>query len=147
MSNRLKRIAVKVASFAMISVIAVGMILTFSSCGAQTSSTLEDIAAANPDLTKTIKQEITAPHGMTTDVSFSGDSFDITFRYEDEMDEDDQKVLVKAFDSNVGTLQKNCESAIENLQTQTKITGITGTIHIHNSDGKEIWSHAFPEQE
>ena len=139
--------AAKTAVVAMVAVFAVCTMMMFTGCGQTSASTLEDIAAANADLTKTIKQEIVAPQGMTSDVSFSGDSFDVTFKYEDAIDDDAQDILVKAFDSNSDTIKKNFESAIENLQTQTEISGITGTIHILNSGGDEIWSHVYPEQE
>lgn len=127
-------------------IIAVCMMLMFSGCGQSAASTLQDIASSNADLTKTIKQEIAAPDGMTSDVSFSGDSFDVTFKYDDPIDDDMEKILVKAYGENTEDLSKDCESAIDSLQEQTKITGITCTIHIVNSSGDETWSYTYPEQ-
>lgn len=127
-------------------IIAVCMMLMFAGCGQSAASTLQDIASSNADLTKTIKQEIAAPDGMTSDVSFSGDSFDVTFKYDDPIDDDMEKILVKAYGENTEDLSKDCESAIDSLQEQTKITGITCTIHIVNSSGDETWSYTYPEQ-
>ena len=125
----------------------VGMFcLAFAGCGSQTQATLEDIAASNGDITKTIKEQINVPDGMTATVGFSGDSFDIIYTYDDSIDEGDAKALAAAFDSNSDELKANCEEAISTLEQQTGITGITGTILFKNANGEELWSCTCPEQ-
>ena len=123
------------------------MMLLLGGCGQQVTATLEDLAADNPDIVKTIQEQITTPEGMSSEVSFSGDSFDITFKFNDAIDDSDEKVLVEAFGKNSETLKSGFESAIAELETQTGITGITGTVHIFNASGEETWSHEFPEKE
>jgi len=123
------------------------MMLLLGGCGQQVTATLEDLAADNPDIVKTIQEQITTPEGMSSEVSFSGDSFDITFKFNDAIDDSDEKVLVEAFGKNTETLKSGFESAIAELETQTGITGITGTVHIFNASGEETWSHEFPEKE
>ncbi|MCQ2547359.1 MAG: DUF4854 domain-containing protein [Clostridia bacterium] len=124
----------------------VAMMLAFGGCGEPTKATLEDIASSNTELTKTIKDGIEVPQGTSAKVSFSGDSFDVTYTFDDAMDSDLEKRLVSSFDENADTLREGCESAIDDLQKQTEISGITGTIHILNADGKEIWSVSYPKQ-
>ena len=84
---------------------------------------------------------------MSSEVTFSGDSFDITYKFNDPIDDTDEKVLVEAFGKNAETLQAGFEKAIADLETQTGITGITGTIHIFNASGEETWTHEYPEKE
>ena len=120
------------------------MMLLLGGCGQQVTATLEDLAADNPDIVKTIQEQITTPEGMSSEVSFSGDSFDITFKFNDAIDDSDEKVLVEAFGKNSETLKSGFESAIADLETET---GITGTVHIFNASGEETWSHEFPEKE
>ena len=123
------------------------MMLLLGGCGQQVTATLEDLAADNPDIVKTIHEQITTPEGMSSEGSFSGDSFDITFKFNDAIDDSDEKVLVEAFGKNSETLKSGFESAIADLETETGITGITGTVHIFNASGEETWSHEFPEKE
>lgn len=122
------------------------MMLLLGGCGQQATPTLEDIAADNPDIVKTIQEEITTPDGMSSEVSFSGDSFDITYKFNDAIDDSDEKALVKAFGKNAETLKPGFEGAIAELETQTGITGITGTVHIFNASGEETWTYEFPEK-
>lgn len=128
-------------------IVMAGLMLLLGGCGQQVTATLEDLAADNPDIVKTIQEQITTPEGMSSEVSFSGDSFDITFKFNDAIDDSDEKVLVEAFGKNSETLKSGFESAIAELETQTGITGITGTVHIFNASGEETWSHEFPEKE
>jgi len=132
------------ATFIVISAAAVMLLL--GGCGQQVAATLEDIAADNPDIVKTIQDDITTPEGMTGEVSFSGDSFDITYKFNDAIDDADEKVLVKAFGKNAEVLKPGFEKALADLETQTGITGITGTVHVFNASGEETWSHEFPEK-
>lgn len=125
--------------------IAAGMLL-LGGCGQQPVPTLEDIAAGNPEIEKTINDALTTPESMTSEVSFSGDSFDITYRFKDKMDDADQKALVEAFGKNSDTLKSGFEKALADLETQTEITGITGTVHIFNASGDEIWTKEYPEK-
>ena len=74
------------AKTALVGVLIACIMFMFAGCGQGAASTLEDIASSNADLTKTIKQEIVAPKGMTSDVTFSGDSFDVTFKYDDPIE-------------------------------------------------------------
>lgn len=120
--------------------------LLLGGCGQQAAATLEDIAADNPDIVKTIQDDITTPEGMTGEVSFSGDSFDITYKFDKPIDDADEKALVNAFGKNAEVLKPGFEKAIADLETQTSITGITGTIHVVNASGEETWSHEFPEK-
>ena len=128
----------------MVSTLAVGLLL--GGCGQQPAPTLEDIAADDPQIVKTIEEALTTPEGMTSEVSFSGDSFDITYKFKDPIDDSDEKVLVEAFGKNSDMLQEGFEKALSDLQTQTEITGITGTVHIFNASGDEIWTRKFPEK-
>ena len=121
--------------------------LLLGGCTEQVTPTLEDIAADNPEIVKTIQKELTTPDTMTSEVSFSGDSFDITYKFKDKMKDSDQKALVEAFGKNSDILKAGFEKAIAELETQTEITGITGTIHIFNASGDEIWTHRYPEKE
>lgn len=123
------------------------MMLSFCGCGEQPRATLEDIASSNTELTETIKDGIVVPGGTSAKVTFSGDSFDVTYTFNDALDENLEKRLVESFNENAGTLKGSCEAAIEDLQKQTEISGITGTIHILNAGGKEIWSVTYPEKE
>ncbi len=132
------------AAFIVISVAAVMLLL--GGCGQQAAATLEDIAADNPDIVKTIQDNITTPEGMTGEVSFSGDSFDITYKFDKPIDDADEKALVNAFGKNAEVLKPGFEKAIADLETQTSITGITGTIHVVNASGEETWNHEFPEK-
>lgn len=125
--------------------IAAGMLL-LGGCGQQPVPTLEDIAAGNPEIEKTINDALTTPESMTSEVSFSGDSFDITYRFKDKMDDADQKALVEAFGKNSDVLKSGFEKALADLETQTEITGITGTVHIFNASGDEIWTKEYPEK-
>ena len=43
-------------------------------------------------------------------------------------------------------LKNGFEKALADLETQTEITGITGTVHIFNASGDEIWTQEFPEK-
>ena len=122
------------------------VVLLFGGCAEQPAPTLEDIAADNPEIVKTIDEALTTPEGMTSEVSFSGDSFDITYKFKDKMKDSDQKVLVEAFGKNSDILKSGFEKALVDLETQTEITGITGTIHIFNASGDEIWTREFPEK-
>ena len=135
----------KVATILMTATAAVMLLL--GGCGEQTTATLEDIAADNPEIVKTIQEEITTPEGMSSEVSFSGDSFDITYKFDDPIDDADEKVLVEAFGKNAETLKPGFEKALADLESQTGITGITGTIHVFNASGEETWTHQFPEKE
>ena len=126
---------------------AAAMMLLLGGCGQQATATLQDIAADNPDIVTTIQEQITTPEGMSSEVSFSGDSFDITYKFNDPIDDDDEKALVAAFGKNAETLKPGFESAIAELETETGITGITGTIHVFNASGNETWTHEFPEKE
>ena len=126
---------------------AASMMLLLCGCGQQSTATLQDIAADNPDIVTTIQEQITTPEGMSSEVSFSGDSFDITYKFNDPIDDDDEKALVAAFGKNAETLKPGFESAIAELETETGITGITGTIHVFNASGNETWTHEFPEKE
>ncbi len=121
-------------------------VLLLGGCAEQPTPTLEDIAADNPEIVKTIDEALTTPEGMTSEVSFSGDSFDITYKFKDKMKDSDQKVLVEAFGKNSDILKSGFEKALVDLETQTEITGITGTIHIFNASGDEIWTHQYPEK-
>ena len=125
---------------------AAAMLILLGGCGQQVTPTLEDIASDNPDIVKTIQEEITTPEGMSSEVSFSGDSFDITYKFDDPIDDNDEKVLVKAFGKNAEVLQPGFEKALADLESQTGITGITGTVHVVNASGNETWSHEFPEK-
>lgn len=128
-------------------VVMIGMLcLAFAGCGAETQATLEDIAASDGDITKTIKEQITVPAGMTATVEFSGDSFDIVYTYDDSISEEDAKALTAAFESNSEGVKANCTEAISALEQQTEITGITGTILFKNSNGEELWNCTCPEQ-
>ncbi len=129
----------------MMSIAAVMLLL--GGCGQQITATLEDIAADNPDMVKTIQENIKTPEGMSSEVSFSGDSFDITYKFKEPIDDSDEKALVEAFGKNAKVLKPGFEKAIADLETQTGITGITGTVHIFNASGEETWTHEFPEQE
>lgn len=122
-------------------------VLLLGGCAEQPTPTLEDIAADNPEVVKTIEDALTTPESMTSEVSFSGDSFDLTYRFKDKMDDADQKVLVEAFGKNSDILKSGFEKALADLETQTEITGITGTVHIFNASGDEIWTHQYPEKE
>ncbi|MDO4176692.1 MAG: DUF4854 domain-containing protein [Bacillota bacterium] len=124
----------------------VAMMLAFAGCGATTRATLEDIASSDTELAKTIQDGIEVPAGTTAKVTFSGDSFDVTYTFDDALSEDLEKKLVESFNANADSLKEGCEAAIDDLQKQTDISGITGTIHILNSDGKELWSVTYPEQ-
>jgi len=135
----------KVATILMTATAAVMLLL--GGCGEQTTATLEDIAADNPEIVKTIQEEITTPEGMSSEVSFSGDSFDITYKFDDPIDDADEKVLVEAFGKNAETLKPGFEKALADLESQTGITGLTGTIHVFNASGEETWTHQFPEKE
>ena len=126
---------------------AAAMMLLLGGCGQQSTATLQDIAADNPDIVTTIQEQITTPEGMSSEVSFSGDSFDITYKFKDAIDDDDEKALVAAFGKNAETLKPGFESAIAELETETGITGITGTVHVFNASGEETWTHEFPEKE
>lgn len=121
--------------------------LLLGGCGQQATPTLQDIATDNPDIVKTIQENIVTPEGMSSEVSFSGDSFDVTYKFSDAIDDDDEKVLVKAFGENAEILKPGFEKAIGDLETETGITGITGTVHVQNASGDETWSHQFPETE
>jgi len=121
-------------------------LLLLGGCAEQPAPTLEDIAADNPEIVKTIDEALTTPEGMTSEVSFSGDSFDITYRFKDKMDDADQKVLVEAFGKNSDILKSGFEKALADLEAQTEITGINGTVHIFNASGDEIWTREFPEK-
>ncbi len=123
------------------------VILLFGGCAEQPTPTLEDIASDNPEIVKTIEENLSTPESMTSEVTFSGDSFDITYKFKDKMDDSDQKVLVEAFGKNSDILKNGFEKALADLETQTEITGITGTVHIINASGDEIWSHQYPEKE
>ena len=123
------------------------VMLLFCGCEQEITQTLEDIAADNPDIVKTIQENITTPDAMTSEVSFSGDSFDITYKFKDPIDDSDENVLVEAFGKNAETLKPGFEQAIADLEKQTGITGITGTLHIFNASGDETWTHEFPEKE
>ena len=129
----------------VISIAAVMLLL--GGCGQQVTATLQDIAADNPDVVTAIQEAITTPEGMNSEVSFSGDSFDITYKFSDAIDDADEKVLVEAFGKNAELLKPGFEKAIADLETQTGITGITGTVHVFNASGEETWSHEFPEKE
>ena len=134
-------------AFATIIVIsAAAVMLLLGGCGQQVTPTLEDIAADNPDIVKTIQEDITTPEGMSSEVSFSGDSFDITYKFNDAIDDADEKVLVNAFGKNAEVLKPGFEKALADLETQTGITGITGTVHVFNASGEETWNHEFPEK-
>ena len=134
-------------AFATIIVIsAAAVMLLLGGCGQQAAATLEDIAADNPDIVKTIQDDITTPEGMTGEVSFSGDSFDITYKFDKPIDDADEKALINAFGKNAEILKPGFEKALTDLETQTGITGITGTIHVVNASGEETWSHEFPEK-
>lgn len=129
----------------MVLSIAVVMLL-LGGCAEQPTPTLEDIAADNPEIVKTIEDALTTPESMTSEVSFSGDSFDITYKFKEKMDDADQKVLVEAFGKNSEILKSGFEKALADLETQTGITGITGTVHIFNASGDEIWTQEYPEK-
>ena len=131
---------------AIIVMTAAAMLVLLGGCGEQTAATLEDIAADNPDIVKTIQEEITTPDGMSSEVSFSGDSFDITYKFDKPIDDADEKALINAFGKNAEILKPGFEKALTDLETQTGITGITGTIHVVNASGEETWSHEFPEK-
>ena len=121
-------------------------VLLLGGCAEQPTPTLEDIAAGNPEIVKTIEDALTTPESMTSEVSFSGDSFDITYKFKDKMDDADQKVLVEAFGKNSNILKSGFEKALADLEAQTEITGINGTVHIFNASGDEIWTKEFPEK-
>ena len=91
---------------------AAAMLLLLGGCDQEATATLEDIAADNPDIVKTINKELTTPEGMSSEVSFSGDSFDITYKFDEPIDDDDEKALVKAFGKNSDILKSGFESAI-----------------------------------
>ncbi len=129
----------------VISIAAVMLLL--GGCGQQVTATLEDLAADNPEMVKALQEAVVTPEGMSSEVTFSGDSFDITYKFNDPIDDTDEKVLVEAFGKNAETLQAGFEKAIADLETQTGITGITGTIHIINASGEETWTHEYPEKE
>ena len=122
------------------------VMLLLGGCGQQATATLEDIAADNPDVVKSIQENITTPEGMSSEVSFSGDSFDITYKFDEPIDDADEKVLVEAFGKNAEILKPGFEKALADLETQTGITGITGTVHVFNASGEETWTHEFPEK-
>ena len=138
MRNALTRIIV-------VSIAAV--VLLLGGCGQQPVPTLEDIASDNPDVVKTIEENLTTPEAMTSEVTFSGDSFDITYKFKEPIDDSDEKVLVEAFGKNSDILKTGFEKALADLEAQTEITGITGTVHIFNASGDEIWTHQYPEKE
>ena len=123
------------------------VMLLLGGCGQQVTATLEDLAADNPEMVKALQEAVVTPEGMSSEVTFSGDSFDITYKFDDPIDDADEKVLVEAFGKNSETLHAGFEKAIADLVTQTGITGITGTIHIFNASGEETWTHDYPEKE
>ena len=125
----------------------VAMMLLLGGCGQQAKATLQDIAADNPDIVTAIQENIVTPEGMSSEVSFSGDSFDVTYKFNDSINDDDEKVLVEAFGKNAEILKPGFEKALADLETETGITGITGTVHVFNASGEETWSHQFPETE
>ena len=125
----------------------VAMMLLLGGCGQQAKATLQDIAADNPDIVTAIQENIVTPEGMSSEVSFSGDSFDVTYKFNDSINDDDEKVLVEAFGKNAEILKPGFEKSLADLETETGITGITGTVHVFNASGEETWSHQFPETE
>ncbi len=127
-------------------VMIIAVMLMLGGCGEPTKATLEDIAASNTEISKTISEGIEVPAGTTAKVSFSGDSFDVTYTFDESMDSDLEKRLVSSFDENSGALKEGCEAAIADLQKQTEISGITGTIHFLNPEGKEVWAVSYPKQ-
>ncbi|MCR5034214.1 MAG: DUF4854 domain-containing protein [Clostridia bacterium] len=135
----------KFVTIVLLSIAAVMLLL--GGCGQQATPTLQDIATDNPDIVKTIQENIVTPEGMSAEVSFSGDSFDITYTFSDGIDDADEKVLIEAFGKNAEVLKPGFEKALADLETQTGITGITGTVHVVNASGNETWSHEFPEKE
>lgn len=130
----------------IIAVSVAAVMLLLGGCGQQPVPTLEDIASDNPDVVKTIEENLTTPEAMTSEVTFSGDSFDITYKFKEPIDDSDEKVLVEAFGKNSGTLKAGFEKAITDLENQTGITGITGTLHIVNASGDETWTYQYPEK-
>lgn len=116
-------------------------------CGSKVAATLEDLAAADPELAGAIEEKLTTPAGTESGVVFSGDSFDIVYTYKDQVDEDAVKMLKSSFDKNAGSLTKNCNNAISDMENQTGISGITGTIIVRNADESEIWSLTLPVDE
>lgn len=137
----------KKAIITMISAAVLLAALMLGGCGDQTVLTLEDIAASNPDISKKIEEELVVPKGMNAEVAFSGDSFDITYTFKDPINDNSEKIMVKAFDRNAKAMRESCETAIRSIEKQTGITGITCTFHIVNSSGEETWNHMYPEQE
>ena len=131
----------------MILALLLSVLALCSGCGQQIDPTLEDIVASDSSLAKTINDEIETPKGMEADVTFSGDTFDVVYTFDEKHETDEQKALVKAFDSNAEGLNKKWEAAIDNLETQTDISGIIGTISIKNVAGDEIWTKSYPEEE
>ncbi|MDO4834819.1 MAG: hypothetical protein Q4A40_07290, partial [Bacillota bacterium] len=121
-------------------VMIIAVMLMLGGCGEPTKATLEDIAASNTEISKTISEGIEVPAGTTAKVTFSGDSFDVTYTFDESMDSDLEKRLVSSFDENSGALKEGCEASIADLQKQTEISGITGTIHFLNQEGKEVWA-------
>lgn len=134
-------------SLVLIAVLLSSVLALFSGCGQQITPTLEDIVASDSSLAKAINDEIEKPKGMKADVTFSGDTFDVVYTFDEKHDTDEQKALVKAFDSNAEGLNQKWEAAIDNLETQTDISGIIGTISIKNAAGDEIWTKSYPEEE
>lgn len=116
-------------------------------CSNQPTATLEDLAESDSNIAKTINDEIETPKGMKVSVEFSGDSFDIIYTYKDKRSKADNDRLVKAFESNTDELKEGWEEAISNLETQTDITGIVGTIIIRNSNEEDLWTYSFPERQ
>ncbi len=134
-------------SLVLIAVLLSSVLALFSGCGQQITPTLEDIVASDSSLAKAINDEIEKPKGMKADVTFSGDTFDVVYTFDEKHDTDEQKALVKAFDSNAEGLNQKWEAAIDNLETQTDISGIIGTISIKNAAGDEIWTKSYPAEE
>ena len=126
-------------------IMAVSVSLLFGGCGSKVAATLEDLAAADSELTAAIEEKLTTPAGTESGIAFSGDSFDIT--YKDQLEEDAVKKLKSAFDKNSDSLTKNCNKAISDMETQTGISGITGSVIVLNADGSEIWKLEIPVEE
>lgn len=128
-------------------IMAVSVSLLFGGCGSKVAATLEDLAAADSELTAAIEEKLTTPAGTESGIAFSGDSFDITYTYKDQLEESAAKKLKAAFEKNSGSLAENCNKAISDMETQTGISGITGSIIVLNADGSEIWKLEIPVEE
>ena len=130
----------------IISVLTLSVMVLLGGCGEQTVSTLEDIAAGNPEIMQSIQEGIETPEGMSAEVTFSGDSFDINLKLSEEMSDDEQNAMITGFNSSAEGFAGTCKTAISSIEEQTEITGVICRINIINSVGDKIWSRTYDSE-